>query len=1008
MARLASWEVSFSSSAVLLPADDKAEPRLLLKAERQELRTTSLTAATRAFLVHVERKRKQDLPKRLDFRLLLLSQIVLAALVAIVFLVLRCADSLGWNRNGVFSLSRRLAVGGEHPCDSSSKSLQAEEQAVEQAVEQIESDDDLQLRVSHLLQQLSLSAPVAAALTEEELEEVKTAKVRLNDLHLMYSDHRDAMLISQKRIQKEERFLQVASSLSHLSSQYPDELNSRKEKQEGRRLHHRRRMPKYQKATAALTAVTGETKRQLVMVACIQANLHAANRELSSAATAALAAAALINDAGRSSSGASPLASLTGPAKAALPSVLRSLQQRSESLSRQLWLARFGEETGEDVLTLQQEARLFIEQAEELMREWEEVGLEPLPAAFVEALKRLGREEKRASVPLAAAQLREAQPAPENGSQTALAASSSPGLAASDDLEEQATHQLLLVAPSVSANLSEGEELKVEEAQQRLAVLLQAREQKRVHLTRISRALVRAAEYYSQSSLQTSEDRAPAAQAAQPSEEEDLAFYRLWREEIGLELQAAEERLRAAAFHPHQEAFALLKLVQRKLEGSEPIALEEARAVVAAEVVLQFLKPSVLPPPPTQAERKGILDVVSKKRKLLPSLIASKAEALATSAQVAAAERAVAEAETLAAAAQLLLRPQVAAVEDLEASCAALRRQLQEAREKLREKLDEEARRQPIEKWIKILTVKEDVPPEESATRSHWNSAAQLEALILERASVLKEAREFVKHASPSSEENEQLAEALRSTETHLQALVRRMGSSWRSRCEKVSRKLAEAIRRSKRPWSLLRPHSASEASSAEEPEPHGEQQQRQQRGGQGQDSQEREWVEFAAQKATIHLLGLQHAAEEELQIFQPVAEVQPLGGKVAAAVDRVKQLVEEAAKETAARIALLADPLESELTAKLDRLLQLDATVKHKVVGMHASDMLFDLGIDPELQYGASLPEKKSLKKEINALMRRAEALLMELSAAGAPPSSLRGLSRAVKRTQNYGFLPI
>ncbi|KAL8443587.1 hypothetical protein Emed_006737 [Eimeria media] len=995
MARRADRGASSFSSPPLLPVNDKAEQRLLLKAEKQELST-------------VERKRKQDLPKRVNFRLLLSSHIVLVALAAIVFFVLRCADSLGWSRNGVFSSSRRLAVNGEEPCNSSFESLQAEEQAVEQAVEQMKSDDDLQLRVSHLLQQVSLSAPVAAALTEEELKEVKTARIRLNDLHLRYCDHKNEMLISQERIHKEQRFLQMASSLSHLNIQYPDELDYRKEKQEGRRLHHRRRMPKYQKATAALTAVTGETKRQLVMVACIQANLHAANRELSSAAMAALAAAAVINDEGRSSSGASPLASLTGPAKAALPSVLRSLQQRSEGLSRQLWLARFGEATEQDVLTLQQEARLFIEQAEELMREWEEAGLEPLPAVFLEAVKRLEREEKRSSTPLAAAQLREEQSALEGDSQTALAASSSSDSAASDDLEKQATHQLLLVAPSVSANLSEEEKQTIEEAQQQLAVLVQAREEKRVHHARIRRALVRAAEYYSQSSLETSEERAPAAQAAQPSEEEDLAFYGLWREETRREAQAAEERLREAAFHPHQEAFALLKLVQRKLEGSEPIALEEARAVVAAEVVLQFLKPSVLPPPPTQAEREGILDVVSKKRKLLKSLIAPEAEALATSAQVAAAEGVAADAETLAAAARLLLRPQAAAVEDLEASCAALKRQLQEAREKLRQKLDEEARRQSIEKWIKTLTVNEDAPPKKIAKRSHWNSAAQLEALILERTGVLKEAREFVARAPATPEENEQLAEALRSTETHLQALVRRMGSSWRSRCETISRKLAGAIRKSKRRWRRLRSHPASQASSAEPPEPQGEQQQWQHRRGQEQHQREREWMKVAAKKATIHLLGLQHAAEEELQIFQPIAEVQPLGDDVTAAVNRVKQLVEEAAKETAARIALLADPLEKELTAKMDRLLQLDAQVKHKVVGMHAAKLLFDFGINAALQYGTSLPEKRNLEDEIKALVRRAKPLLEDLSTAGAPPTSLQGLSNAVERTHSHGCSPI
>ncbi|KAL8446105.1 hypothetical protein Emag_004845 [Eimeria magna] len=174
-----------------------------------------------------------------------------------------------------------------------------------------------------------------------------------------------------------------------------------------------------------------------------------------------------------------------------------------------------------------------------------------------------------------------------------------------------------------------------------------------------------------------------------------------------------------------------------------------------------------------RSRTEGILDILSERRELLEGVTAPEAGPLATPAQVEAAEGVAVEADTLAAAGRLLLGPQqVAAIEGMNGFCSALRRHLQEAHEKL----DEAAKRHSMQHWIKALTVQAALVSwalERSETSSHWQSSGQLEALILERASLHQGARQFVVHASATSEGNIQQAEALRLTPMHLQELVK-------------------------------------------------------------------------------------------------------------------------------------------------------------------------------------------------------------------------------------------
>ncbi|KAL8432580.1 hypothetical protein ACSSS7_004504 [Eimeria intestinalis] len=987
MATLANWGASSSSSSELLSADHEAEHLLLLQSEKEPQDSLSWGAAGGVSPLHVRKRRTEHHRKQFN-PFFSISQLILAAVAVIAFLVLRCMNSFKGGRTSVLYTSRRLAVGGEDPCGSGS--------GASPAVQQEEAPADLETRGLLLLQQLSLSAADSAALTEDELRDVKAAKRRLARLQQNFIDWGRNTQVSQQRLARHELLLQQASSLSALGCRNPYLLRWRRRQLEQKREKHGKRMKRYQRATAALMAVATAPK-QLVKVACIQANSYACNRGLTPAAAAALAAADIVKTKGSPSSGVASLATLTNAERAALPLVLRSLQRKAEGLCRQLWLARLDEETEGDGSRVLQEARVFIEQIGELLSGWAEAGLDSLPAGFAEAVERLEKEAERSLKAMPATQQREEQQLSRPSSQTALASASSSGSTALPaNLEAQALHQLLLLSPQVSPNLSEEDNQRIEKARQRLAELLQLSNQKKVLQARISNALIRAAEAHSDSTHHTSEEGSPGAQAAQPPEEGDLLFYEAWLAETGREAEAAEQRLQAAAFHPQQEAFALLEQVQRQLGGSDPPTFDEARALVAAEVVHQSLKPFLPPPPPTDSERQAIFNVVSAKKELLAGLSASDAGALATEEQIEAAEATVDEVETVAAAVRLLLGREDAAAAELVACAAAVKRQLQEAREEL----EEAAKRQAMKKWIERHTV-------EAAALSRvlergWfrrvcrANPMQLEALILDRVRVLEQARQYADCPAASSEERHRLGELCRLTEMQLEELVRRMERYWTRHSGEITDKLQKAIVASRDARVHLPPAPASEASSQ------GQQQQRQQ---QQSDRQSRKVA--AAARATLQLLETQRAIEEELEAFTHIAEVRLLSAEASAAADRVKVVVGQADEEAARAVASVVEPLKNQLICVMERLAQLDAMVEHRVAGLSRARMLINFGIDPNEQYGLFLREKRQLEDEVTLLLRVAEALLEDSRIAGAAsPNSLQELASVVDQAKDYGVV--
>ncbi|KAL8432578.1 hypothetical protein ACSSS7_004502 [Eimeria intestinalis] len=994
MARLAGWEASSSSSPALLFADHEAEQQLLLQPERQLQDSAPLSVAGGVSLLHVRRRRKKDHHEYFN-HLILRSQLISAAVTALVFLVLRCMDSFGGIRINAFPSSRRLAVGGEDPCGAGSE--------VPQVAQHEEAPLDLETRASLLLQQLSLSAADAAALTQKELSEVKAAETRLAKLQQEFADRVRNVRISQEQLAKQDMWLQQAISLSALGCAKPRCLRSRLAELRRERERHKERLEQLQRVTAALRSVAAAPE-QLVRFACIHANSYASNRGLSPAAAAALAAADIVNKEGPRSSGAS-LAILTSAARAALPFVLRPLQRKAEGLCRQLWLARFDEETEEDGLRVLQQARVFIEQTRELESGWAEAGFEPWPALFAEAVERLKAEEKRLP---SKAQQRKEQPQSRPHSPAALPLpSASDSAAAAADLEAQALHQLLLLSPQVSANLSEEDIQRIDEARQRLAELLQLSNQKKVLQARINNALIHAAKSRGKSSLQTSEGGSSDAQAAQSPERQD-PFYEAWLEETGREFEAAQSRLQAVAFHPQQEAFALLQQVQRQLEGSDPITFDEARALVAAEVVQDSLKPLIPAPPPTESQRQAIFDFLSEKTKLLEGLSALETEALVAEVQVAV-EGVVDEAETLAAAGRLLLGPQDAAVGDLEARAAALRKHLQDAREEL----DEAAKREAMRQWIKEQKVEVAAIPRVLelgwSPRGRWRGGPmQLEALILERARALEEGRIHAECcASASPEEKTQVAEVLRLTEMQVKELESRMNSYWAWHCKELTTQLEKVVAKSRKARRHLVSAPLSEALSLDPHEAQRQQLEQQQSGQQQQQSRRQLIKQAAALRATVKLLTTQRAVEEELGALQRLAEVRPLSADIAAAVQQLKLVLGQVNEEAATGVASVVSPLETHLAALMERLAQLDASVKHRLAGLARARMLLRFGIDSHNQYGPSLQKKMQCEDEIKLLLRRSEALLDHLRAAGAPAEGLQGLASVVEQTKNYGVFP-
>ncbi|KAL8271596.1 hypothetical protein Esti_004502 [Eimeria stiedai] len=156
------------------------------------------------------------------------------------------------------------------------------------------------------------------------------------------------------------------------------------------------------------------------------------------------------------------------------------------------------------------------------MRERAGAGSGPLLAAFVEALERLQREEKRFLKALPATQQREEQAAPECCSQTAPApaASASFGSAAA----AAGATPVAAAVPTLLRQFVWRRQTEVEEAQQRLAELLRVSRRKKLLHASINNSSIRAAEFFAKSSLQTSEEVAPQLQKQRSLQRQTLSF----------------------------------------------------------------------------------------------------------------------------------------------------------------------------------------------------------------------------------------------------------------------------------------------------------------------------------------------------------------------------------------------------------------------------------------------------------------------------------------------------
>ncbi|KAL8428728.1 hypothetical protein Efla_007015 [Eimeria flavescens] len=899
---------------------------------------------------------------------------------------------------GPASGSRLLATAGEGECQGSSSS-QDDRQPDEL---------DLKEQSSLQLEQLLLSEADAAGLSAEELESISTARATVQELRVDVADCSLVLIHSHIQLQRREGFYQQASDLVGEEYPLPPRLLRGQTLLSEKRQHFKERQDKLKRAEARLRAV-GYSAAQAVAAVCIHAKAYAADRCISSAAAAALAAAEVVSGRGLAAPGEQLLASLDASSRAALPQALQALAARADGLYRSLH-ERMATDTAAAVHGQIGKAKLFLDGMHQLMNAWGAAGLEQMPYVFERAIKRLQRGMELVRVRALVQQhptLRLAADRGDSAKRREAEALSrkdedAPGAATSNKATEQLQQlqQLLRESSTDDASgLSDVDRQRLEEATQRLHELLQETQRRRAIVKHLKSCI------QSDSKALTSLMAAARAGNRPPEQalllQSDLNYNRAWLEQAEREAASMERVLQARAGGPSQPACALLLQVQRRVAQSKPISFWKAAALVAANRVLGLPSPDWSRPQPTAKEAEGLLSILEERgQQVRTCLAALNAKSLPGAQQLKAAEQLAEEAQATSAAAEELLGPSEA-VRSLKADTAELARRLPLATEEVAAasaRRDLEfllpALKQPWEQLPSVLHV---------VVEKRLDDLPLLNTFYIEQVRVSARAHEQARSSRVSSEEKAEFLQALQLHKSKLGLLEKAMNPLWRKSCSRLSKKVLQAMEGCRVATSRLPPAAA-------QPFPTGSRMLAQYKQLQSElmHKQRLSTIEKDAVRGLAVLLEAQKAAEAQVAFFGDLESLRPISASFRGAFEDLARVVSQAAAELSAGIHALTDPLEIHIASLLRRHEELERSLKHRVAGLMKQAFRINYLIYPDSQYGSNWTTVLFIERALAYVVRKAVLLVGQLKEAGVPADSLKDITSIIEKARDYGTFDV